>query len=84
MNEMNNVSFHIYDARKKVTLIEYAAFFAVHGQNAEIIHIIENKVIEPQLEKKESIYKSCFNESIKCNHNDIANYFFNNYLLRKF
>ena len=78
----------------KHNLIEYAAFFgstqifqhlrlndveipdtliinAIHGKNAEIIHILENDM-------NNRIYKICFFESIKCHHNEIANYFLNN------
>ena len=45
--------------------------FAIHGQNAEIIHILEENNVVMLNEK-------CIQESIKCHHNDIANYFLNN------
>ena len=84
--------------RKKVTLIEYSAFFgsiqifrylmlnnvkltlslfiyAIHGQNPEIIHILEDN-IKPDSD----LYMKYFIRSIKCHHNDIANYFWNNFL----
>ena len=78
------------------TLIEYAAFFgsiqifqylmmnnaeydeslwlyAIYSNNAELIHVIEGmKIIQS--------YEKCFVESIKCHHNEIANYIFNNYM----
>ena len=49
---------------------------AIHGQNAEMIHFLEDNHVE--LEDKS--YKQVFYESIKCHHNDIANYFINNFL----
>ena len=76
-----------------VQLIEYAAFFgsfqifkylllnkaaigpdlwlfAIHGRNYEIIHLLEEKSIECP-------FKSAVSESIKCHHNEIADYFLN-------
>ena len=50
--------------------------YAIHGKNAEIIHQLEINHIEPS----DKSYKNCIIESIKCHHNDIANYFINNYL----
>ena len=48
--------------------------FAIHGKNIEIIHLIEERFT------KDISYYDCFKESIKCHHNDFANYFMNNYL----
>ena len=82
--------------KKEATLIEYAAFFgsieifrflrmndvelrsslwkyAIHSNNAEMIHLVE----EYEVEKNED---KCYVESIKCHHNDIANYFYENYI----
>ena len=51
--------------------------YAIHGNNPDIIHKLEeNKVLK-------SNYFSllnCLRESIKCHHNDIVNYFLNNYV----
>ncbi|KAK8871525.1 hypothetical protein M9Y10_007254 [Tritrichomonas musculus] len=78
-------------SREKTSLIEYAAFFgsneifkylringakiesiiwfyAIHGKNAEIIRILERDGIKRDTDEKLS-------ESIKCHHNEIANYF---------
>lgn len=78
------------------TLIEYAAFhgsiqifqflqfsnveltksllnYSIHGQNSDIIHLIENS--------KNIIFGLL--ESIKCHHNNIANYFIDAYLVNK-
>ena len=53
--------------------------YAIHGQNAEIIHILEeNKVKLPN-----DSYEKCFVEAVKCHHNDIANYFKDNFILEK-
>ena len=49
---------------------------AIHGQNSEIIHFLEDNHVELEDES----YKQVFYEAIKCHHNDIANYFINNFL----
>ena len=49
-------------------------FYAIHGQNPEIIHILEDNHIEPS----DKTYEECLIESIKCHHNAIANYIENN------
>ena len=60
--------------------------YAIHSQNAELIHFVEDCHVEPKStvykNKKyvvEISYNGCLNESIKCNHNAIADYFLNNY-----
>ena len=50
---------------------------AIHGKNADIIHILE----ENSIVLEEKSYEECLKESIKCHHNDIANYIQNQYLL---
>ena len=49
---------------------------AIHGKNPEMIHFLEDNHVELEDES----YKQVFYESIKCHHNDIANYFINNFL----
>lgn len=50
--------------------------YAVHGDNSEIIQaLIENDIV-PKYEN----YEDCFIESIKCHHNEIAIYIFENLL----
>ena len=49
--------------------------FSIHGKNAEIIQILEENNIE---EISSNLYERRFLESIKCHHNDIAEYFLNN------
>ena len=46
-------------------------FYGIHSKNAELIHLIE------ELHIYEKSYRELFYESIKCHHNDIANYFIN-------
>ena len=53
-----------------VKLTESLWPYAIHSNNAELIYILEeNKVGPPNGE-----YKICLIESIKCHHNNIANY----------
>ena len=49
---------------------------AIHGQNAEIIHFLEDNHVE----FKDNSCKQVFYESLKCHHIGIANYFINNFL----
>ena len=49
-------------------------FHAIHGKNPNIIHFLEENHIEPES------YSLCFFESIKCHHDDLANYFLINQL----
>ncbi|KAK8892248.1 hypothetical protein M9Y10_029471 [Tritrichomonas musculus] len=47
--------------------------YAIHSNNADLIHLLEENQIEPD----DKTYEKCLEESIKCHHNDIANYFLN-------
>ena len=58
-----------------VELEESLWYLAIHGTNPEIIHLLEDNHVK--VHKK---YKQLFHESVKCHHNDIANYFLNNFL----
>ena len=51
--------------------------YAIHGQNAELIHLLEENHIEPS----DKSFKQCYKEAIKCHSNGIASYIENNYLL---
>lgn len=44
--------------------------YAIHGNNSLIIHILESNHIDPPNKS----YKECFIESIKCHHNNFAQY----------
>ena len=52
-------------------------FYAIHGRNPEIIHILEENGIDPENNDFEKI----LDESIKCHHNEIAKYIQNKYFL---
>ena len=57
--------------------------YAIHGKNADIIHLLESNKIKPPEDpnnQNNNIYEQIFIDSIKCHHNDIANYIKNNYL----
>ncbi|KAK8891546.1 hypothetical protein M9Y10_028759 [Tritrichomonas musculus] len=50
--------------------------YAIHGQNTDLIHFLEEKQIKPP----NNSFMTCFIESIKCHQNKIANYFKKNFL----
>ena len=53
--------------------------YAIHSQNAELIHLLESfKVGAPSYQ-----YDKCFREAIKCHHNEIANYIENNFDIKR-
>ena len=64
-------------------------FYAIHGNNAELIHILEDNKVEYKTEKsqenknKKSVHAEIIIESIKCHHNDLANYFQRNFELNE-
>ena len=66
--------------------------YAIHSNNAELIHMLEtSNVIPPKFENKSEIefngpdneYLRCLTESIKCHHNDFADYFDNNFVFQE-
>ena len=66
--------------------------YVIHSKNAELIHILEtNNVCRPEFENKNegelnepnNEYLRCFIESIKCHHNDFADYIQNNFLFQE-
>lgn len=59
----------------KVELTPQLWIYAIHGKNADIIHLLEEYKIEPP---KKS-YKESLIESIKCHYNDIVDYLLNQY-----
>ena len=50
--------------------------YAIHGNNPEIIHLLEENKVEPD----DDTYKECYEEAIKCFHNEIAFYIKENLL----
>ena len=53
--------------------------YAIHSNNAELIHFLEENHVLPEDES----YVECFIESVKCHHNEIANYIENNLLTQQ-
>lgn len=52
--------------------------YSIHGENAEMIHFLEqNRVSPPENDKS---YEKCLEEAIKCHHNNIAVYIQSNLL----
>ena len=47
-------------------------YYAIHGNNPEIIHYLEENHIGTD-------YEICYKESVKCHHNDVADYIKENY-----
>ena len=60
--------------------------YTIHGRNANIIHLLEENHINPRhmFDNKKNCksyhhsYQPCLEESIKCHHNEIAEYVLNN------
>ena len=60
-----------YLLNSKVVIRPIIYLFAIHGRNLELIHLLE----ENKIQTKNKSYDDCIKESIKCHHNEIANYF---------
>lgn len=71
-------SFQIFNylRLKGIELTSTLWICAVHGRNAQMIHLLEENQIEPP----DNSYESVFIEAIICHHNELAHYFDNNYL----
>ena len=52
--------------------------YAIHSNCPDMIHILEENYVVPY----DNSYEECFLESIKCHHNEIANYIFDNLLFK--
>lgn len=55
-------------------LIVKSISYAIHGNNPDIIHILEENHVKPS----DKSFKKCLKESIKCHHNEISRYIKNN------
>ncbi|KAK8876040.1 hypothetical protein M9Y10_006224 [Tritrichomonas musculus] len=53
--------------------------YAIHGRNPDLIHFLEENQILPN----DETYQECFNESIKCHHNELARYIEDNLLINE-
>ena len=71
-----SVNIFKYLYLNKVELTSSLWYYTIHGQNSELIHFLEEMQICPP---KES-YNECLLESIKCNHNEIAEYIQSNFI----
>lgn len=65
-------SFRIfkYLLLNKACVDSHLWLFAIHGRNYEIIHLLEEKCVKCP-------FKSAVSESIKCHHNEMADYLLN-------
>ncbi|KAK8857406.1 hypothetical protein M9Y10_015811 [Tritrichomonas musculus] len=68
-----------YLHENKVDLSKSLWFYSIHGQNIELIHLLENNHIEPE----DNTYQECLREAIKCHHNEIAYYIKHNLLVKE-
>ena len=53
--------------------------YSIHSKNADLIHLVEECDVNPPNDS----FERCFEESIKCHHNEIAYYFQTNFLTEK-
>ncbi|KAK8839879.1 hypothetical protein M9Y10_031592 [Tritrichomonas musculus] len=61
---------------KKVELTPSLWLYAVHGNNQELLTYLRDNSVQPP----DASFKSCLVESIKCHHNEIADFIQNNLL----
>lgn len=69
-----SVKIFKYLVGQKCTMDPKLWLYAIHGRNAEIIHILEEYQIKP------SNLKECLSFSIKCHHDELTNYILSNYV----
>lgn len=65
-----------YLIQNKVPLMGSLWRYAIHGNNPDVIHLIEENNVKPDFNS----YEKCFKDSIKCYHNNIATYIKDSYL----
>ncbi|KAK8835753.1 hypothetical protein M9Y10_040573 [Tritrichomonas musculus] len=65
-----SIQIYQYLRLNNVELDSSLWLYAIHGRNSEIIHLLEYDQVKPF----DISYNECYKESIKCFHNDIANY----------
>ena len=71
-----SIQIFTYLQNNGVKLTPSLWIFAIHGNNVELINILENNDIKP----KDS-FIDVFKEAIRCHHNSIANYLEKKYLI---
>ena len=65
-----------YLRSNSIQLTESAWIYAIHSNNAELFTIFQENC---SVTVKKTFYKELFKEAIKCHHNEIAQYIFENY-----
>ena len=68
-----------YLRMNKVQLTPSLWIYAIHSKHPDLIHILEQNKVEPE----DKSYKKCLEEAIKCHHNAIANYIYDNLLQKQ-
>lgn len=63
-----------YLVAKGVELTTSLWLYSIHSNNPDLIHFLE----ESHLKLDEDLFDECIKESIKCHHNNFANYFITN------
>ena len=58
----------------KIDLKPSLWLYVIHGRNPDLIHFLEENHIKP----KDTSFKECLNESLKCHHIELTNYIQNN------
>ncbi|KAK8848111.1 hypothetical protein M9Y10_019167 [Tritrichomonas musculus] len=53
--------------------------YSIHSNKAEIIHLLEESLVVPE----DKSYIECYEEAVKCYHNEIASYILNNLMRKK-
>ena len=64
-----------YLYKNNVELTQFLWIYAIHSDNPELIHFLE----ENKINIDSCYYNKCVKESIKCHHNDITNYILSKY-----
>lgn len=59
-----------YLLQNNVQLTGSVWLYAIHSKNMELIHLLEEKNVQPQ----DPTFNECLVKAIKCHHNDIADY----------
>ena len=81
-----------YLMMNEVELTSSLWLYAIHSKNAELIHILETKNVcppkfenksEEELKEANNEYLICLIKSIKCHHNDFADYIQNTFLFQE-
>lgn len=57
-----------------IPFTEKCWLYSIHSKNYELIHLLEEQNVEPE----NGGYTECLLESIRCHHNEIADYILNN------